>query len=606
MPHKVQDTLLTRATSVFGSLNVAARTIDVIFASEQPVRRRSWDMGAYDEVLLCAPANVDLSRAENMSLLDTHGSYNLDDRLGTVVPGSVHFERGQVIATVKLSRKARAEDLFLDLQDGMSLPVSVGYRILKEERAEAGQGEVPTVTATLWQPMEISVVPIPADSNAKTRGFEMPTTAEPERQEQQQRPAPANIINERRRVSELRTLARTTGVDDEQLDRAIDDGTTVDAFRAIALDGMVSRQAQTPTFPHADHNEHRHGGMTRSQAMADALMTRVSAAHKPQDASREFVGLSCVELARRSLEGNGVTTHGMAAGQVIERALHTTSDFGKVISSVGQTTLQASYGAVPSALKAAARRTTARDFKAKTAVRLGGFSNLEKVNEHGEFRRGTFSESAESLKLETFGKIFGMTRQMLVNDDLGAFSGIAQRLGKKASDLEAKILVDLLKSNPKMGDGLALFHATHKNLGTPASLSVDALSIARTSFRKQTDDTGELISVGPRYLVVGADLETQAEKILTSIQANQTQDVNVFGGKLELVVEPRLTNATEWFLAAPAEQVPGLEYAYLEGEEGPQFFEQFGFNVDGVEIKVRLDFGASFMDWRGWYCNIGA
>ncbi|MGI2031402.1 prohead protease/major capsid protein fusion protein [Rhizobium panacihumi] len=597
--------MLQRATSVAGSLNVEDRTIDVIFASEQPVRRRSWDTGAYDEVLLCGRNNVDLSRADNMSLLDTHGTYNLDDRLGTVVPGSIRFERGQVIAKVKLSRKARAEDLMLDLQDGMSLPVSVGYRILKEERAEAAQGEVPTVTATLWQPVEISVVPIPADSNAKTRGHEMPQTIEHERQEQQ-RQAPTNIINERRRVSELRGIARTAGLDDEQLDRAIDDGTTVDAFRAIALDGMVSRQAQTPTFPHADHSENRHGGMTRSQAMADALMTRVSAAHKPQDASREFVGLSCVELARRSLEGHGVSTHGMAAGQVIERALHTTSDFGKVISSVGQTTLQASYGAVPSALKAAARRTTARDFKAKTAVRLGGFSNLEKVNEHGEFKRGTFSESAESLKLETFGKIFGMTRQMLVNDDLGAFSEVAQRLGKKASDLEAKILVDLLKSNPKMGDGLTLFHATHKNLGTPAALSVDALSTARTSFRKQTDDTGELISVGPRYLVVGADLETQAEKILTSIQANQTQDVNVFGGKLELVVEPRLTNATEWFLAAPAEQVPGLEYAYLEGEEGPQFFEQFGFNVDGVEIKVRLDFGASFMDWRGWYRNAGA
>ncbi|NSZ19322.1 Mu-like prophage major head subunit gpT family protein [Agrobacterium vitis] len=568
------------------------------------MRRRSWDIGSYDEVLRCGRSNVDLSRADNMSLLDTHGAYNLDDRLGTVVPGSIRFERGQVIAKVKLSRKARAEDLLQDLQDGMSLPVSVGYRILKEERTEADQGEVPTVTATLWQPMEISVVPIPADPNAKTRGIDMPQNTEHARHEQQQ--APTNIINERTRVKELRALARTVGIDDTTLERAIDEGASIADFRNQALDAMVERQERSPTFPHSRMDDVRHGGMTRSEAMADALMVRVSATHKPQDTSRQFVGLSCVELARQALEGHGFSTHGMAAGQVIERALHTTSDFAMVISQVGQTTLQTAYDAVPSALKAAAKKTTAKDFKAKTAVRLGGFSNLEKVNEHGEFKRGTFSESAESLKLETFGKVFGMTRQMLVNDDLGAFANVAQILGKKASDLEAKNLADLLKSNPKMGDGKALFHADHKNLGTAAALSVDVLSIARTSFRKQTDDTGELIGVGPRYLVVGADLETQAEKILTAIQANQTANVNVFAGKLELLVEPRLTDPTAWYLAAPSEQVPGLEYAYLEGEEGPQFFENYGFNIDGVEIKVRLDFGASFMDWRGWYRNAGA
>ena len=75
--------------------------------------------------------------------------------------------------------------------------------------------------------------------------------------------------------------------------------------------------------------------------------------------------------------------------------------------------------------------------------------------------------------------------------------------------------------------------------------------------------------------------------------------------RLALIVEPRLTDAARWYVAADAAQIDGLEYAYLAGAPGPQTETRAGFEVDGVEVKVRLDYGAGFVDWRGWYSNAG-
>ncbi len=114
-----------------------------------------------------------------------------------------------------------------------------------------------------------------------------------------------------------------------------------------------------------------------------------------------------------------------------------------------------------------------------------------------------------------------------------------------------------------------------------------------------------MIAVTPRYLVVPAELETTAQKLLATITPTTTDDVAPFSN-LTLIVEPRLSSATGWYLVADPAQVDGLEYAYLASEPGPQVSMQTGFRVDGIEMKVRLDYGAGFVDWRGWYFNDGA
>jgi hypothetical protein len=540
---------------------------------------------------------------DGMSLLDAHGQYSIDDRLGSVVPASFRVDRGKALCRVKFSRAPKADQLFQDILDGHTIPVSVGYRILETQKTE-GQGDtLPIVTATKWMPLEVSLVPVPADGNAHTRSEEttdMPTTTT--QQTQQVRP---DTVAERTRIKTLRDLARTANLPDEDLDQAIDSGTSVDAFRNHVFEKLVERQNQSPTFPMVETRGVVSGHDTIRAAMADALMVRIDRSHKPKNDAREFVGLSLPELARRSLEAIGISTGGMMPGEIVQRALHTTSDFSQVITTVGQAVLGQAYAAVPTSLRAVARQTTARDFKTKTTARLSGFSDLEKVNEHGEYKRGTFAEGAEGYRIKTFGKVFGMTRQMLINDELGAFADVSRELGLAAGRLEADLLASLVNSNPVMSDGKAVFHADHKNLaGTGANLDELTLSAARLAMAKQTGLAGELIDVIPAFLVVPPELQTLAEKLLATIQPTTTSEVNPFAGKLQLVVDRRLTDKPWYVVASPA-MVPSLEYAYLEGAEGPQFFTTEGFDIDGVETKVTLDFGAGWVDHRGWYKNAG-
>lgn len=152
------------------TVNEAERTVEVVWTTEHPVRRYSWDEGYYMEVLSCDPKAIRMDRFRSgMSLLDSHDNWSMANRLGTVIPESVRIEGKKGYATVKFSRSELAETLFQDLLDGHPIPISVGYRIHKFEKAEGSDKALPTLRATDWEPLEISAVPIPADPNAYSR-----------------------------------------------------------------------------------------------------------------------------------------------------------------------------------------------------------------------------------------------------------------------------------------------------------------------------------------------------------------------------------------------------------------------------------------------------
>lgn len=152
------------------TVNEAERTVEVVWTTEHPVRRYSWDEGYYMEVLSCDPKAIRMDRFRSgMSLLDSHDNWSMANRLGTVVPESVRIEGKKGYATVKFSRSELAETIFQDLLDGHPIPISVGYRIHKFEKAEGSDKALPTLRATDWEPLEISAVPIPADPNAYSR-----------------------------------------------------------------------------------------------------------------------------------------------------------------------------------------------------------------------------------------------------------------------------------------------------------------------------------------------------------------------------------------------------------------------------------------------------
>lgn len=570
------------------SYDAEANTVSVVLSTGAAVARYDWD-GEFQEVL-----DLNQDWPEQVPFLDSHSRSSVDDRIGFV--GSIETIDGELRGIATLSRhNERAKIIAAELADGHSFGVSIGYKVDAWEEAEADGKR--TKTATKIELLEASLTTVPADIGAGTRSQNIAQTQG------------ANMPNQTRSEinTEIRSIAKTTGLDQAWIDTQIDAEADLDAVRAAALDAMKT----TANIQNTSHNDNTMDNpAARQEAATEAMYARYNTDHTPSEQARKYIGMSTVDLARDSLRAAGVQTTGLQAASVVERALHSTSDFPIILGdSVGRT-LRAAYEAAPSGLKIVGRKTTAKDFRDKHRVQLSEAPNLEKVDESGEFKSGTLAEAKESYALATYGKIVGLTRQAIVNDDLGAFSDMARRMGQAAAATEAKLLVDLLTEGsglgPVMSDGKKLFHADHKNIGEAMPMSVTSISNARVAMLRQTGLTGAEISVAPKFLVVPPELQTLAEQLMTLVAATKPEDANTLAGTLDIVVDQRLTDTDRWYVAADPAQMDGLEYAYLEGQEGVQIETKAGFEVDGVQIRARTDFGAGFVDHRGWFTNAGA
>ena len=415
---------------------------------------------------------------------------------------------------------------------------------------------------------------------------------------------------ERERVSTIHGLADKLHLERGFADDLIKRGVSIDEARRLILDQVAAKADETRTFPHVSVPlGGRDATVTRREAISSALLHRYSPTLFPlEDAAREYRGMTLMELARESLETAGASTRGLSRDEVATRALHSTSDFPEILAAVTNKTLRQAYEAYP----LFCRQVLATDFKAMHRVQLGEAPQLLKVGESGEFKRGTLGESKESYRIETYGRVVAITRQVLINDDLDAFTRIPAMYGNSIAQLESDVVWDIVTSNPAMADGTALFHGTHKNLASSgAALGVDSVGLARAAMRKQTGlDKKTVLNIRPAFLIVPAALELKAEQLVAQnlVPAQSGNVVPQSIRTLSPIAEPRLDAASEtaWYLAASPNQIDTIEYAYLEGQQGAYIETRNGFDVDGVEIKCRLDFGAKAIDWRGLYKNPGA
>lgn len=292
--------------------------------------------------------------------------------------------------------------------------------------------------------------------------------------------------------------------------------------------------------------------------------------------------------------------------------MHSSSDFPNLLSGLASKVLLDAYQVAESGIKQVARKSSAPDFKTKYVLRRGEYPALERVPEHGEFTHGAIGESKESYAIETFGKIFSISRQGLVNDDLGAFTDLAFAIGQAAADYEANYFVTMLTSNagagPVMSDSVNLFDNAHGNSGSGV-IGMTALDAARTAMRTQKGLDGvTVIDCRPKFLLVPASRETVAQQYITQITPADSSKVNPFVSQLVVIAEPRLdaVDVARWYLFADPAVIPAMEYSYLNGVEGPEIQQRVGFEVDGLELRARLDFGAAAVDWRACYVSTGS
>jgi len=338
---------------------------------------------------------------------------------------------------------------------------------------------------------------------------------------------------------------------------------------------------------------------------------------KLSDEGKPYRGMRMLDVARAYLNARGFRVTSMAPMEVASLALglraglHTTSDFPNILADLPNKILRQAYLEAPQTFGPIVRNTTLADFKPARLLQLGEGPALLSVGEHGEFTEGTMGESKETYQLGTWGRKFSITRQALVNDDTDAFSRVPMAFGRQARNKESDLVWAEITANANMGDGVALFHATHANLsGTSDAISVAAIGAGRAALRKQVGIDGvSLMNLNPLYLIVPAAKETIADQFVsTNLLASQSSSVNPFAGKLTVIAEPRLdvNSAVSWYLAADPAQIDIIVLATLEGSGGPMVDSRIGFDVDGMEFKIRHDIAAKVVDFRGLYKNPGA
>ena len=421
----------------------------------------------------------------------------------------------------------------------------------------------------------------------------------------------AAVRAENKRQSDIRAaFARHPDGTAQLLERCLAD-TRIDAAQA-KLDLLAHLGAQS--FPAAGHyvpadalpgNALERGGMSEFLAAAgDALLLRGGVKLKePHPAVQDVKNLSVVAMAERVLSMRGQSTRGRSPVEIITAAL-STGDFPALLANVSGKALRTGYEMSPATFRGWTGEREVPDFKPQSLVMLSEAPGLLKVLEGAEYKFGKFDDSGSSFQVETFGRLVSITRQALINDELGAFVGMLSAMAQAAVRVEADSVYSKLTSNPVLADTLTLFNAGHGNVSAAAAPSVESLGAARAAMRRQKGLQGlDFIDPQPRYLIVPVALETKCEQLLSSLvdpaKSNDTTNVE-WVRRLELVADPRLDAASEsvWYLGAAPEQVEGIVRAYLVGAERPYLEQKDEFTRDVTAMKVRHDLAVGVVDFR--------
>lgn len=358
----------------------------------------------------------------------------------------------------------------------------------------------------------------------------------------------------------------------------------------------------------------------RRDSIVASLLVRAGVAdQRTREAARasQHRGAKLLDLARASLDRAGVKYGHMDQMQIVAAAFtQGTGDFPILLENAMHKALQSAYATAPDTWSRFCAVGSVSDFRAHNRYRVGSLGNLETVNELGEFRNKTIPDGEKgSITIGTRGNIINLSRQAIINDDLGSFIGLAAMLGRSGKRTVEAAVYSLLAENsglgPTMGDGEPLFDAAHKNIGTGSVITMAGIDADRVLMASQTDVSGnDFLDLRPAVLVVPIGLGGTARSINQAEYdpdtANKLQKPNVVNGLFRDIVDtPRLTGTRRYLFADPNE-APVIEVAFLDGQQEPFVEQQAGFTVDGTQYKVRLDFGVAAIDYRGAVTNAGA
>ena len=346
---------------------------------------------------------------------------------------------------------------------------------------------------------------------------------------------------------------------------------------------------------------HAGNGQIITDSLRNAIEARASISAIEQD--NRFNGYTLMEMARASLVHHGVGIAGMDRMGIVGMAFtHSSSDFGNLLADVAHKSMLKGYEEAQETFQLWTSKGILTDFREASRVDLSTFPSLDRVPEGAEYKYGSVGDNGEKIMLATYGKLFSITRQSIINDDLSALTRIPKIMGRAAIRSIGDLVYAVLTGNPKMADGKALFHADHNNLQTAAALSIASISAAMTGMRLQKDKNATL-DIRPKHLLTSVANEATAKALLLAEFDPALADAKVpnpIRNMLDVISDPRLdaANVNASFMTADSGMYDTIEVAYLDGNDKPYIEQQEGFTRDGAAFKVRIDAGVAPLSSR--------
>lgn len=647
------------------SFNGETRTFDAVIATETPVLIPHYSEPYY-EILSCQPGHVRLERAMlGLPILNDHSKWGINSTIG--IAEQPVLSNRQLSVSVMLSEREELNDLVKDIGKGIVRNMSSGYRVFKYMDMSAEGDKIRTLMAIDWEPHEASFTPVNFDHNSQVRSlaneeFEIeiqsnmpdPTIAVPQAPAEgtpapaaapaaegnralpapapaPQAPAPVTTVvvagsEERTRAIVDACVTARLPIDFAQ--QQIASGQTIDQVRTLIIQTLAGGSAvgnqngvRTPQVGNitTDQLDKTRDLMSIGMCRRFGIKPETPYTREQIVASEQYRNMRTMELAREYMfEAGHTDVLRSTENDLSKRALISSNsgDFPIILEGAARTAMQTQYALAAYNWRQIAGTGSVSDFRDWKRMRTGLLGRLDKVNENGEFKNKAIPDGAtEAVRIGTFGNTINVTRQMLINDDLGYFFQVAGSLSQSAALSIELDVWDMIQLNgglgPVMSDGNTLIHASHGNLGTAAAYGTATIKDARTKMRLQKDLNNQVyLNINPAKVIVpfaleetAIDLNTQDYKVGTG---NQTQRNTYKGLFSDIVTNPNLTSATRFWIMADPAQLKTFEVNFLNGNETPFLDERTEFYVDGMAWKVRHDYGVAAVEWKSIYGNAGA
>lgn len=480
-----------------------------------------------------------------------------------------------------------------------------------EARAPAGRAaelvasftRAPDAVRRLFPVLALGQVPTPRATPAQPQEGRVPETNPTPGNPPANPPQPAAPVAAT--IAQLRAIAAaapTVLTDAWVLDQAAA-GVTEAAARDAGFNALAA--AQPPRGPTAvitrDERE-------TFQARASAAMSARFAGQAPSEEGREYYSLGLQGLIQECLHVAGVAGAYRLRGEGLYdrlRGEHTTSDFPLILRNAANKRLMDRFRTFPATWRTWVEESDVNDFKDISVADVGTFPPMSDKPESASVRYGAVSEDGYTYRISTKSSGVVLSREAIINDDMRAFGRMLNDAAQAGYNSVSDAVYNRLKANPVQQDGVALFHATHKNLATGSDLDETNLGIAEQLLMEQTDGSGQTIAPPQRLVVlVPPALNIKARKLATVVTPDSQANVGVYGGRIVPVVEPRLAAAGDpWYLVTPDR--PTMEVSYLAGRREPQLSSMEDFDTLGMKYRLIFDFAAHELSWRGMVKNPG-